>query len=219
MRIGVLSEGHADRAVIVNLITGLTGLDVDDIEAIRPIDTYDETDKARKDPKTFSSWTVVREECQTRELIDGFLSLQGNDFVAIHLDSAEADEYGVTRPIKGPNYCIELRDLVITEMIKWFGEDISESILYAIAVEEIDAWLLTIHEPRDSTTSATPKEKFSRLMSKKGIDSTSDYANYLKLSKPFTKTREITRGKFLSYNCSLEAFYNEVREKVLPRLD
>lgn len=218
MRIGVISEGHADRAVIENILVGLTGLDKSSIIAIRPIYSLDETDKANKDPKTFSSWSVVKEECEKRELIDGFLAMEDQDFVVIHIDTAEADLYGVKRPAKSSTYCENLRLLVIDEINSWLKENISDQILYAIAIEEVDAWILTIYEKKDSTSSTSPKEKLSRILGKKGVNSTSDYDNYLKLSKPFSKEKEIKKEKFLDYNCSLNAFFEEIKTKVIPKL-
>ena len=218
MRIGVISEGHADRAVIENILLGLTGLDKSNIIALRPIYNLDETDKANKDPMTFSSWSIIKEECEERELIDGFLAMEGQDFVVIHVDTAEADQYGVKRPVKSSTYCQDLRSLVVDEINSWLKKDISDQILYAIAIEEIDAWILTIYEKRDSTSSISPKERLGRILGKKGINSTSDYDNYLKLSKPLSKDREIKREKFLDYNCSLNAFFEEIKTKVIPKL-
>jgi len=219
MKIGVISEGHADRAVITNIITGITGIDKSDIEAIRPIYNLDETDKAIVNPKSFSTWSVVKEECVSRELIDGFLAFEGQDFVVIHIDSAEADQYGINRPDKkSESFCIELRDLIIQQINTWLNEDISDSILYAVAIEEIEAWILPIYDKNDSAKSAQPKEKLDRICGKAGLNSTSNYKNFLDLSKPLSKTREVQRGKYLSYNCSLNAFYKEVCEKVLPKI-
>lgn len=219
MKIGVISEGHADRAVITNILTGLTGLDQSDIEAIRPIYNLDETDKALVNPLTFSSWTVVKEECEKRELLDGFLAFEGQEFVVIHIDTAEAEQYGVKRPNKkDANYCENLRQLVIQEINTWLKDDLSSEILYAVAIEEIDAWLLTIYEQGDTTISTKPKEKLSRILNKKDINATSNYDNYLILSKPLSKKKEIERGKFLTYNCSLNAFFEEIKSKVLPKL-
>lgn len=219
MRIGVISEGHADRAVITNIITGITGIDRSDIEAIRPIYNIDETDKAIINAQHFSTWSVVKEECESRELIDGFLALEGQDFVVIHIDSAEADQYGIRRPDRNSlSYCAELRSQIIQQINIWFNDDLSENILYAIAIEETDAWILTVYDKSDSTKSAKPKEKLNRILGRLGINSTSNYDNFLSISKPLSKTREIKRGKCLSYNCSLNAFYEEVCEKVLPKI-
>lgn len=220
MRIGVISEGHADRAVIVNLLAGVAGLDSSDVEAIRPIYALDETDKALVDVRTHSSWSVVKKECEERQLIDGFLAFEDQDFVAIHIDTAEADEYDISRPHKkSDNYCEELRRLVIEQINIWLKDDLSDNILYAIAIEETDAWILTIYDKSDSTTTAAPKEKLSRILRPKGINSTSSYDNFLEISKPFSKGREIAKGRFLEYNCSLKAFVKEIESKVVAKMN
>lgn len=220
MRIGVISEGHADRAVIINILTGLTGLDETDIKPLRPIYNYDETDKASINPETFSSWSVVRNECQKRELIDGFLAFEDQDFVVIHIDTAEAESYGIQRPDKNTEtYCKDLRALVIKQIDAWLNQNMSNQILYAVAIEETEAWILTIYDPKDSIKSAKPKEKLNKILSKKGINSTSTYDNFIKISKPLSKRRDIHKGKFLIYNCSLNAFFEEIKTKVLPKLE
>lgn len=219
MRIGIISEGHADRAVITNILMGATGIDRNDIEALRPIYNLDETDKALINPQSFSTWSVVKEECETRNLIDGFLAFEGQDFVVIHMDTAEADEYGIHRPDKNSElFSMKLRNLVIQQINTWLNEDLSDSILYAVAIEEIEAWILTIYDKSDSTKSAQPKEKLDKICGRKGLNSTSNYKNFLDLSKPLSKQRDINRGKYLTYNLSLKAFYEEVQKKVLPKL-
>lgn len=220
MKIGIISEGHSDRAVITNILLGLTGLDISNIEAIRPIYNLDETDKAHVDPLTFSSWSIVKNECEKRELIDGFLAFEGQDFVVIHLDTAEAEEYGIKRPDKrANNYCEELRQTVVQQIDSWLNKNIENEILHAVAIEETEAWLLTLFEQRNSISAAKPKEKLSRILKSQKIDSTIDFDNYLIISKPLSKTKEIVKGKFLTNNCSLNAFYEEIKEKVLPKLE
>jgi hypothetical protein len=213
MKIGVISEGHSDRAVIVNIMKGVAGLDSSDIEALRPIFTKDETDKAlKKNPSSFSSWSVVKVECESRELIDGFLSIEGQDFIVIHLDSAECADYGVQRTNK-----TNLRELIINQVNNWLAKDLSNSILYAIAIEEIDAWILTIYEKNDSTTTARPKEKLSRVLRKLKGNSTPTYDNFLAITKTFSRSKDIE--KYLEYNHSLAAFHEEIKLKVLPKLN
>ncbi|MBT2623516.1 hypothetical protein [Chryseobacterium sp. ISL-6] len=221
MRIGVISEGHADRAVISNILMGLTDIEASDIIALRPIYNYDETDKAALQPENFSSWSIIKEECESKELIEGFLAFEDQSFVAIHIDSAEASEYGINRPSikKSDIYCMQLRELIINKIGEWFNdEQLHNQILHAIAVEEIDAWVMTIYDANKSCSSASPKEKLSRLLRKRGIKSTSNYDNYLALSKPFSKAKQLRKGNFLSYNCSLKAFSEEIVNKVLPKL-
>lgn len=219
MRIGIISEGHADRAVITNILIGLTGIDPSDIESLRPIDKFDETDKATINPLKFGGWNSVKEECEGRKLIDEFLAIEGQDFIVIHIDTAEADQFGIKRPNKkSGNYGEVLRALVVQKINSWLNKDLNDEILFAIAIEEIDAWILTIYDQNDSTTSATPKEKLSRILGKLEINSTSDYNNFLMISKPLSKEKDIKKGKFLEYNSSLNAFYEEVNTKVVPKV-
>lgn len=222
MKIGVISEGHADRAVISNILIGITGIDINDIEPLRPIYNLDETDKAILNPQNFSSWSVVKEECESKKLLEGFLAFEGQDFVVIHMDSAESNEYDVIRPNmpKSDEYCENLRNEIINKINSWFDDEtLHDKILYAIAIEEIDAWLLTIYEQNKSCLSATPKERLGRILRKYRIKSKSNYENYLSLSEDFSKQKKVSKGNFLSYNCSLNAFCQEVSSKVLPKLN
>lgn len=220
MRIGIICEGHTDRAVISNIITGITGLDYSDIVALRPSDTKDATDKALKETKKFSTWSVVKEECINRELIDDFLALEGQEFITLHIDTAEADEYGIKRPDKKTDtYCNDLRNLVIEEIKSWLQEDLDEKLLHAIAIEELEAWILPIYESKDSSSSANPKGKLDFILGKQKVSTVKTYATYLSISEALGKAKEIKQGKFLSYNDSLNDFFEEVRVKVLPKIE
>lgn len=220
MRIGIIAEGHADRAVIENILTGLTGLDSSSFVPLRPSDLTDETDNWKNAPGSFGSWTHVKNECQARELIDPFLLLDDHDFIVLHIDSAEAHLYGVTKPNpKTENYCTSLHKLILQKIHEWLGEDMSEVMLHAIAIEEIEAWLLTLSEVGDSSRYLDAKKRFERLMSKKNIDSTSDYSNFNKLSREFSKARAHVDNTFNDRNYSLAAFCTEVVDKVMPKLN
>jgi hypothetical protein len=141
MRIGVISEGHTDRAVIANLLIGLKNLDSNDIKSIRPDYSKDETDKVYSHAKTaFSTWSIVKEECEKRTSIEQFLSIE-DQFVVIHIDTAEAEDYGIIRPDKNdPDYCSKLRTLVMEKIEEWIKPPKIDALLHAIAIEEIDAW-------------------------------------------------------------------------------
>lgn len=220
MRIGIISEGHADRAVIANILTGLvTGLEMSDIIALRPTYSQDETDKALNDPKTKSSYSIMKEECESKELMDGFFAQDGHDFIVLHIDTAEADKYGVERPEKNDEYCEQLREAVINQINDWLSVDLSDKILYAIAIEEIDAWVLPVYEKKDSTKIVDAKKKLNFILSKKGVKYDHDpFQYYRTISKPLSKKKHIDREKLLTYNCSLNLFYEEVQAKVLARL-
>ncbi len=220
MQIGIISEGHSDRAVIMNILVGLTGIDYTNIVSLRPTYRKDETDKAHNDPKTKSSYSVIQEECEERELIDGFLAIEGQDFIVLHIDTAEADRYGVNRPAKiEANYCENFRNLIIKKIESWLNKDLSNQILYAIAIEEIDAWVLTLYERSDSTKYVDAKKRLNRLLNQKGIKFIHDpFKYYWEISKDFSKNKNISNENIISRNCSLRLFSKEVEAKILPRL-
>lgn len=215
MRIGIVSEGKGDRAVITNILVGLLEIDSSDIEPLRPQDHLDETDKAAVSSVTFGGWQGVKQECESRIQIDEFLAVKGQDYIVIHLDSAEADQFPVNRPSKTAEYCSELRARIISKINSWLKEDISGNLLYAIAIEEIEAWILTIYDTGNSASSAKPKEKLSRVLGRLDKNSSSNYANFLQITKPFSQKKQSKKKEYYRRNCSLNAFIVEVQSKVL----
>jgi len=216
--IGVISEGHADRAVITNILKGTLGIDESNIRALLPINKTDETDRSReKTVEEFGGWTSVKNECIEKRIISQFLALEGQDFIVIHLDTAEANQYGVQSiPAKDETYGEKLRGLVVDLIDGWLGEqEIIDATLHAVAIEETDAWLLTIYDAgKNSINSADPKKKLGFILSKAGAHTTSDYDNYLKLSKTFSKAKEVKKYRYLDSNCSLKAFVEEIVDKI-----
>jgi hypothetical protein len=215
MRIGIISEGPADIAVITNILKGVTGIDSNDIVPIRPLLKFDNTHLAHLDPGSFSTWSLVKEECVERKKIEQFLSLDDSTHVVIHVDTAEASNYGITLPSKKDhNYCETLRELVVEKINEWLENNFPNKILYAIAIEEIDAWVLVIYDKKVTCLVNNPKSRLQYVLNKQDENSTSDYSNYLRLSKPLAKKKEVERGKFLDFNCSLRLFYEEVKSKL-----
>lgn len=216
--VGVICEGHADRAVIINILKGVLGIDESNIRALLPINKTDETDRSRiASVEEFGGWTSVKNECIEKKIISQFLSLEGQDFIVVHLDTAEASEYGISSiPEKNDNYADNLRALLVELVDGWLEEeDIIKCTIHAIAVEEIDAWLLAIYEPgKDSTTTADPKKRLGYSLGRKKINTTSNYDNYLKLSKPLSKAKDLKRNRYPEFNASLKAFIEEIEEKV-----
>lgn len=216
MRIGVISEGHSDRAVIVNIISGLTGLDESDFQPLLPQYKFDATDTAAGRGEVHGGWNAVKDECKSRTFIDEFLIQEDNEFIVIHFDTAESAQYGILQPEKGPSYSTELRTKIINQIKSWLDEDLTNSLLFAIAVEEIDAWILAIIENRDSTKTADAKR---RLEYKKGYKMGKlkpNYDLYLEFSKSFKNDNQKQINSYLVRNQSLSDFYQEVKEKILP---
>ena len=214
MKIGIICEGATDRVVIGNILKGLKNIDSSQIVPLRPNYSKDETDLAAIPADAFSNWSIVKEECKNRIKIGKFLKIEGQDIIIIHIDSAESDEYGVPKPLKDANYSITLRKNIITKLNEWLDGQFQDKIIYAIAIEETEAWILTIYEAKDSSSSAKPKEKLEKVLSKLGINKSHNTENFKSISDQFTKKKNYSKGRYLSFNKSLEEFCIEVNDKL-----
>lgn len=185
MRVGIVAEGPADIAVLRNILAGKLGLQQKDSIAIRPELSEDETDLAENKaaggyraptPETYSNWTIVLEECRSRTRIAEFLEspLAGERLVIIHIDTAEAHHkgYDIARPErKAADYCDRLRALVVQKINDLLGPDLAKEVRHAVAVEETDAWVLTIHDDQDTIdtcTRADPKKRLCFVLDRQG---------------------------------------------------
>lgn len=211
--IGIISEGHSDRAVIQSILKGVANINRSETQSLRPTYALDETDKANLDESTFSNWSLVKKECEERQLIEEFFAIEGNDYIIVHIDTAEAEEYGINKPVKDANYCEDLRNMVVMKIQEWLDGNFLDKLIFAIAIEEIEAWLLTIYEKRNSAKSASPKEKLHRILKQKGVkDRAANHPNYLELSRPFLRWKDVVKEKYLDFNCSLKKFSEDVQQ-------
>ena len=208
MRIGILAEGPSDVAVITNIIKGVTGLETNDIIAIQPKLQFDNTHLAHLDPDSHSTWSLVKNECIEQKKINSFFKLADSKYFAIHLDTAEAELYGVERPkTNDENYCSLLRETVINKINEWLDGKYQKEVLYAIAIQETDAWILTLHEKSESCLISDPKKELKKKFQKLKYKYEAGYKPYLIFSDDFKYSSKIRRLKCREYNCSLNDFY------------
>jgi hypothetical protein len=220
MRIGIISEGGADTAVITNILKGITGLDSSNFVPIRPRLSFDNTTLQHLDPDQKGGWSLVQLECMEKRKIVEFFSLDDATHIVVHIDSAEADQYGVGRLDKNYHeYCAELRSQIISKIKEWLNQEYEEKMLYAIAIEEIDAWVLVMFHNKTTCEIVNPKAKLQYVLRKKNEDSTSNYKNYLRLTKLFSKKNALVKEGFLSLNCSLKMFYDDAVAAFTPQSD
>jgi hypothetical protein len=173
MKVGIVAEGPADIAVIRNILKGKLGVARKDARAIRPELHEDTTDEAgvgyrAQMPEEFSNWTLVLDDCRARTKIESFLLAELGDvrFVVVHVDTAEAHlpGYDIARPDRqAPEYSDLLRALVVAKIDALLGPDLAASVRHAIAVEETDGWVLTIHDDKDDRDTGTRLDPKKRL--------------------------------------------------------
>lgn len=213
MRIGIIAEGTEDQAVI-RLILKAYGVDGSDIVDIRPSLQRDATDAADPSIGTFQG---VKNACEGKDGLrpdfERFFIFPDNQFMVIHLDTAEIEKqnFAFTKPLKkgNPDYCIQLRNSVIDLINTWLDHQYSEQLLYAIAIEEIEAWCLTLYIQADTAQSADAKSKFWREANKKKIKGTTSLAD---LCKDFSKLKKLRAC--LPYNQSLKDFADSVEATI-----
>jgi len=221
MRLGIISEGHSDRAVLVNILQGITELDIANIKEIIPIYALDETDKAIFRPETYGGWATVKKECEEKKFIEEFLIIEGN-YLVIQIDAAEATNYGVTKSNnKIQDYAEETCHLIKSEIIKWLNIQDESNILFAIPVEEIEAWIIAIHEDRDTSKIKNPKKHLEYAKKIPTGKMKPNYDLYYDYSLLFNRRSQDKKGAleqrhvlFSSRNYSLFAFLKEIKTKL-----
>lgn len=219
MVIGIISEGTEDQSVIKNILRGIAKmLDLDlETRPIRPDLRRDETDN-HSNQQTIGTFQGVKNACQgengEREDFDSFFFLDDHEFIVIQLDTAEIEnqDFEFTRPVKdnNPNYSTELREGVIELINGWLENNYEGQLLYAITIEEMEAWCLTTYQKTNTTLSANPKNQLQRILSRRNIkiDGNNIARSFENnVSKDFRKFKNLKR--YMQYNKSLEEFVLE----------
>jgi hypothetical protein len=219
MRIGIIAEGPGDLAVITNILKGWLDLDREHIQFLRPEYNQDETDLHAQPEARFSNWEIVKSECLSYSRIAEFLNspLDEERLVVIQIDAAECElsNYGVSRPktLPGAEHAEELRASIAAKLGEWLGGRGDGCLRYAIAVEETDAWLLTLFWPRETSTPRDPKKSLkqelrrpNRLSARdlKRFFQQAEFHQYNELSKPLRKRKGLQ--DCMKRNKSLQLF-------------
>jgi hypothetical protein len=229
MKIGVIAEGHSDRLVIQSVVKTLKGIDGSDIIPVRP--KKDETDKkTSKGASVFSDWQIVLDECSNQETFaDFFDRVDEERYMIIQIDTAERGEkgYEVRCPPRSGKmdwkaYSEALRLGVIEKLQGLIPPAYHDRILYAVCIEETDAWLIPLwdKESADSAKYVRPKEALEALVSNLSpkeqntyVDTHAKRLDYERIAKLLKKkTLEACRQQ----NKSLDAFCADIEQTVPP---
>lgn len=146
--IGIIAEGAEDIGFL-RVILQAFQFDKSEVIAIRPQLATDATDR-HINTQTIGTFQGVKNSCKgvdnVRPDFEQAFSIVDFKHMVIHLDTAEIDIQGVSfcRPnkIQNPEYSKELRELIINEINEWLNNNYSDQLLYAITIEEIEAWCL-----------------------------------------------------------------------------
>lgn len=213
MLVGLVAEGVSDVAVLRSLLKGWLGLDKYLVRALRPDLQEDETDRraraAAMAPEEYSNWELVLDTCAGQSLVREFLAANDEDstFVVVQIDTDWLDHKNspLRRPARSSaEYAPTVRELVVDHLSCLLG-DLAQRTRFAVAVEEVEAWLLCLHEPKNADTckSANPKSKLDRAHKCKNLSPDTE-KRYAELSTEFRKRKVIEA--VWDRNISLKAF-------------
>lgn len=233
IKIGIISEGAEDQGVIANILNAVAkevGLDMAEFEVkpIRPERGKSETHLNNPNNISIGTFQGVQNACISKEDFENFFIDEDSKFIVVHIDTAEIDRqnFEFARPTKenNPNYATELRAMAIVQIERWLAGEFTEQVLYAIAIEEIEAWCLTIFEKKDSIYTNNLKNKLAQYLQtnnltykKLKLDPTRDKAVYF---ATFTRKYDFHKMKklreYAQYNQSLSDFIKSVIKAITP---
>ncbi len=220
MRAGIIAEGKSDLAILTNILKGALGINQSDVQYLVPELEYDETDLAQMRIEQFSNWSIVKKTCQNGNASRSFFgSIDDQRFLVIHIDTAERLEIGfeVLQPQKEkvPSYVSQVRESVSLKLREWLNEHFNERTIFAVAVEETEAWVIPIFDTTAKETGfyPNPKERLARLIAhptafsdkeRKRIFQMDEFYRHLELSSPLRKSKNL--GMYAEKNESLKIF-------------
>ena len=136
-RFGLVTEGLTDQTLLRAILAGWTGNKKLVVKELQP------------KPEEPGGWTKVFQYCESLDFKGAFSYY---DFIVIQIDTDFMSGDSV-----GKEYKIDLKDLNVKETVKAFREKIveligadfyeeySDRIIFAIAVNEIECWLLPVY--------------------------------------------------------------------------
>lgn len=216
--IGILSEGPTDHGVIKQVLLGFFEKDADDLY----LNSSFPPETAPFGEPVEGGWTVLK-----RRLLEGYhrLALQDDDYLVVHIDTDVCEEVGYDVPRHDPGSGAlrepeALRYAAIERLKHWLGDDFCEAhgdqVLFAIAVDSIECWLLPLLEGKPAKQRKTvgclaaANEALKRA-GRKRLDADDTVRRYTVEAIPYSKRKTLMAKGPL--NPSLRAFLDELTER------
>ncbi len=226
MQVGIIAEGWSDVAVIRNILKGLLGIDKFDTISLLPNNQVDETFPHMMGKDQFSNWTLVRQSCMSGEHHSKFIEAQKEEhFLIVHLDTDMRKEIGfdvhLPETVTNHSDIDELVGNVVGKLREWLKPEFASKTVFAIAVEETEAWILALYSDAGETGfQASVKEHLQKVLNKttylsrkekQAIFSTKDrHIAYTLMSYGLRKKKNL--DKCMTRNRSLAHFCNSLTQ-------
>lgn len=208
MDFGIIGEGPTDQIVIENILRGFCNDKNLDPTWLQPL------------PDGEGNWDKVFQYIKSEVFRQSFGQV---DFVVIQVDSdvfggTDVDEdHKLELSQKTVEQSVELiRELLIRDMGSEFYAAASSRIIFAIAINEIECWLLPVFFPNQKKKAQKTTGCISTL-NEVMFDTHGFYIDakdldyYRTMSKPFRKKKDLTQ--FGKLNPSFDLFLSELEAK------
>jgi hypothetical protein len=221
---GLICEGVTDQIVIKNiLIANFQDPDLF-VTELQPLQ-----DATNEHGTTDGNWHKVFQYCESQNFRDAF---QSCDYVVIHLDSdvflsgelPEKYRLSINPKESVENIIDRIADKLKIAIGIPFYENQQNKIIFAIAVHEVECWLLPIYYSNDKSKSkkiASCLSTLNEALSKKEsfyIDKKKpEY--YQKMAKHIVKMKQSDFKKYIQANPSLQVFVAELSQKTILILE
>lgn len=218
---GLITEGITDQIVLENILFGFfNNVDIP-INPLCPL--RDATDRNRMEKA--GNWVEVFEYCASSDFKTALFS---NDFLIIQIDTDVLKSENISQKYKvnslninNINEIIEkvksrFIDIINTYQGNYFFETYQNKIIFAIAIDSIECWLLPIYYENEIAKSSKTTNCLSTLnmaLNKKEhftIDAKKpDY--YRKISKIYRKQKQLKA--YYALNPSFDVFIQDIQNK------
>jgi hypothetical protein len=219
--VGILSEGRTDQKVIRQVLLGFFADQGDAVDTLE-INPFFPPEVGLPGEPEEGGWTVLK-----RRLQDGhhLQALQYNDYIVIHIDTDVCDQPGYDVPRLDPTTQsaldpAQLREAVKARLTEWLGRDFAaphgQRVLFAIAVDTIECWLLPLLEDKRAKQSKTVgcAKAVNEALKRAGrdrLDKGDMLKRYADETAPYRKHKILLEKGRL--NPSLDAFLGELIER------
>lgn len=210
----LVTEGLTDQIVIENILFGFFNDPNISVNPLQPL--RDATDRSRT--VSPGNWHQVLEYCASERFRGAF---QFNDYVIVQIDTDVAVEYGVSeRDEEGNELSVQdiierVKAALIAHIGQGFYETYSRRILFAVAVQSIECWLLPLlfsdnKRAKTSNCLGTLNQGLARSRNFTIDAKRPDY--YDTISSEYIKRKKLMA--VYSFNPSLKVFVDNLEEAV-----
>lgn len=213
----LIAEGKTDLYVIENILVGLLGEDNIDVIDLSPL-------RKAKAGESFSNWEKVLEYCTQAEFAQAF---QTEGFIIIQIDTDVSEQKGfdvlkyrgnAEKELTINGLIEKVKEKIIEKITKEVYEQHKDRIIFAIAINSIECWLLPLYFEKESDKSQILNcfDRLNKGLAKKNLKTISvnkDPFSYNDLSLPYTKSKILQNC--YTENPSLQIFVEEVKSKTI----